>query len=84
VADRTPADGDRSGLQPKEIARLVVAALVAILFIAFIVDNSNTVAVGFVFFGSDVPLIWVLVVTFILGVVIDRLIISARARHRRR
>jgi uncharacterized integral membrane protein len=44
------------------------------VLIAFIVDNTNRVRVGFVFFHARVPLIWVLLVTALIGVAADRLI----------
>ncbi len=87
MADRTrgtAAGAGRQGPEPKEIIRLLVALAVAILFIAFIVDNSESVPVGFVFFSRQAPLIWVLVVTFLLGGLVGYLVGAARARRRSR
>ena len=85
MADRrqsSAAGGRRQGLEPKEVARLVFVLVVAVLFIAFIIDNSNSVPIGFVFFSREAPLIWVFVVTFLLGGVIGYLLGAARARGR--
>ncbi|MDQ4134512.1 MAG: LapA family protein [Actinomycetota bacterium] len=85
MADRSHAAGGsgRQGPEPKELARLALALVVAILFIAFIIDNSDSVPVGFVFFTREPPLIWVLVVTFLLGAIVGYLLSAARARRRR-
>ena len=42
------------------------AAVIVILLIAFVVDNTNKVRVGFVFFHAEVSLIWVLIITALL------------------
>jgi uncharacterized integral membrane protein len=67
----------------REIVRIVVAAAILVLLIAFVLDNSQTVRVGFVFFNADVSLIWVLLITAVLGAVVDRLIILLRQRRRK-
>lgn len=64
-----------------EWARLVAAAVIVILLVAFIVDNSEHVRVGFVFAHANVPLIWVLLVTAALGALADRLVPRFRARR---
>jgi uncharacterized integral membrane protein len=80
---KDPADAGVKKRQNRDVARLVAAVVIVGLLVAFVVDNSNTVQVGFVFFHSDVPLIWVLLVTALLGVCIDRLLVWRRARGRR-
>jgi uncharacterized integral membrane protein len=65
-------------------ARLVAAAIIVILLVAFIVDNSERVRVGFVFFHANVSLIWVLLITAALGALADRLVPRFRARRARR
>ena len=78
-----PTDADVKKRQNRDVARLVAVVVIVGLLVAFVVDNSNTVQVGFVFFHSSVPLIWVLLVTAGLGASIDRLLIWRRARERR-
>ena len=51
----------------REMARLVVAGLGLILLIAFVLDNSQTVKVGFVFFNTELSLIWVLLIAAAAG-----------------
>ena len=62
----------------REIARIVVAVLALVLLIAFVLDNSHTVKVGFVFFNAKVSLIWVLLIAAFLGALVDRLVILLR------
>lgn len=52
----------------------VAAAVIVILLIAFVVDNTNKVRVGFVFFHAEVSLIWVLIITALLGLVVGVLL----------
>jgi uncharacterized integral membrane protein len=78
--DRAGADPKRS---PRDIARIVVAVVGLILLIAFVLDNSRTVRVGFVFFNANVSLIWVLLIAAFLGALVDRLVILLGQRRRR-
>jgi uncharacterized integral membrane protein len=61
----------------------VVAVVGLILLIAFVLDNSRTVRVGFVFFNANVSLIWVLLIAAFLGALVDRLVILLGQRRRR-
>lgn len=67
----------------REITRLVVAGLALILLIAFVLDNSQTVKVGFVFFNTELSLIWVLLIAAVLGALVDRLVIYLAQRRKR-
>lgn len=66
----------------REIARIVVAAVGLALLVAFVLDNSQTVKVGFVFFSTRLSLIWVLIIAAVLGAATDRLVILLRARRK--
>lgn len=79
---RPEQGGPPAKLQSKEIVRIVVAVIGLVLLIAFILDNSKTVRVGFVFFSSNVSLIWALLIAAFLGALIDRLVILVR-QHRK-
>ncbi len=69
---RSPSPQHRS-----ERTRLVVGAIVVIVLIAFVLDNRRTVKIGFVVGNHETRLIYVLIVTAllgaVLGVVLDRL-----------
>jgi len=73
--------GDSSRSKMVQWARLVAAVVIVIVLVAFVVDNSEHVRVGFVFFHADVALIWVLIVTAALGALADRLVPRLRARR---
>jgi uncharacterized integral membrane protein len=63
-------------------ARIVVAAIITVILVIFVVDNLEQVRVSFVFFKSDVGLIWVLIATAALGGLVDRMLVW-RGRRRR-
>jgi hypothetical protein len=65
-----------------QTVRLVIAAIGLILLIAFAVANSESVKVSFVFVSAKVSLIWVIVISAVLGAVVDRLMILVN--HRRK
>jgi len=67
----------------REIVRIVVAVVGLALLVAFVLDNSKTVRVGFVFFNANVSLIWVLLIAAFLGALVDRLIIILRQRRKK-
>jgi uncharacterized integral membrane protein len=67
VAERT------RGRDTGEIARVVAVLVLVGLLVAFVIDNAHSVKVGFVFGDRHPLLIWVLVVTAVLGALLDRL-----------
>ena len=70
-------------METREIVRIVVAVVALILLIAFVLDNSQTVKVGFVFFSARVSLIWVLLIAAVLGALVDRLVILLGQRRKK-
>jgi uncharacterized integral membrane protein len=81
MGDATPTKKKRP---PKDVIKLVVALVGLVLLIAFVLDNSQTVKVGFVFFSTRLSLIWVLLIAAFLGAVVDRLIILIGRRRKKR
>ncbi len=77
-APKPQSEGKR---ETREVVRLVVFGLGLILLIAFIVGNSSSVKVNFVFFSHQASLIWVILIAALLGVAIDRLVIALRKRR---
>jgi uncharacterized integral membrane protein len=71
--------------QPKrpaaETARLIGFGLIAAYLIAFVVENSKSIDIHFVFFTAHVSLIWALILAALLGVLLDRLF-QRRARRK--
>ena len=84
-SDGLPSEGsaDRKKRENREIVRIVVALVALALLIAFVLDNSQTVRVGFVFFNANVSLIWVLLIAAFLGALVDRLVILLRQRRKK-
>jgi uncharacterized integral membrane protein len=76
--DATPHPHERG---KRETARIVAAVVLLALLIAFVVDNTRKVKVGFVFADHDTRMIYVLIVTALIGVLIDRLWLRARNKH---
>jgi uncharacterized integral membrane protein len=69
--------------ETREIVRISVAVVGLILLIAFVLDNSQTVKVGFVFFNTHLSLIWVLLIAAVLGAAVDRLVILIGQRRKK-
>jgi uncharacterized integral membrane protein len=69
---------------PRDIARIVVAVVALVLLIAFVIDNSRTVKVGFIFSSVEISLIWVILIAAFLGACVDRLVIYLGQRRRSR
>jgi uncharacterized integral membrane protein len=71
--DRPPSRGpDREGLDERQVRQIaMVGGLVLVVSIAlvFIVENSHQVHVSFVFFSSDISLIWVILLSAAVGAV---------------
>ncbi len=82
------ASSGRSGKGRKrsnrDIARITVAAIGLVLLVAFVLDNSQTVKVGFVVSSAHMSLIWVLIIAAVLGAAVDRLVLMLRARRKSR
>lgn len=95
-ATRSPAEPDRPGIgdriqegrqtfQPALWARVIVFALVLLYLILFVVLNTHTVRVRFVFASTRVSLIWVIVLSGLIGLVLGVLASQVRRfRSRRR
>jgi uncharacterized integral membrane protein len=76
-----PGSPATSKRDTRDIVRLVVLGVALVLLIAFIVGNSASVKVNFVFFDTKASLIWVIIISVVLGVIVDRLAIVLN--HRR-
>ena len=60
--------------------RLVIAIIVLVILVAFVIANTRSVKVSFLFTDRRPPLIFVLVVTAIIGALLDRLWIRSRRK----
>jgi uncharacterized integral membrane protein len=75
-------DSGREGSDARDAAQVIGIVVLIALMIAFVVDNTRKVKVGFVFVDHETRLIYVLVVTFVLGILVDRLWQHWRRRRR--
>jgi uncharacterized integral membrane protein len=73
---------EHRSLDGRDTARVVVAVVLVAALVAFVVDNIGSVKVGFVFTDREIPLIFVLVGTALLGAILDRFVQYAVRRRR--
>lgn len=68
------------------VAKALLALVVVVLLIVFVIQNSQTVKVDFVFVSVEGPLIWTIVVSALLGTILGYLVgrPSRRARRARK
>ncbi|MDQ1379967.1 MAG: hypothetical protein QOG65_3361 [Actinomycetota bacterium] len=78
MVDETPR---HEGRDRRETARVVAALILVALLVAFVIDNTRKVTVGFVVGDHETRLIYVLIVTFLVGIIVDRLWQRVRRRH---
>lgn len=81
---KAPGAPSKAKRDTREVVRLVVLGLALILLIAFIIGNSASVKVNFVFFDTRASLVWVILLSALLGLLVDRLIIALGKRRRAR
>jgi uncharacterized integral membrane protein len=70
MADREDRHDDNGN---RGIWKLVLWGVLLVVLLAFVLDNTRRVKVGFVFGDHETRLIYVLIVTAIIGVLLDRL-----------
>ena len=70
------------GLLRREAARIVPLIVVAVLFVLFVVENSRTVKVTFLFWKAGTSLAWALIVAGALGFVAGLTLAWFRGRRR--
>jgi uncharacterized integral membrane protein len=79
-----PLDDTGEGLDTRLVTRVGIGALVVILTVVFIVQNSEKVETSFIFFTVETRL-WVsLLVALILGAVLGQAVEALWHRRRRR
>jgi uncharacterized integral membrane protein len=73
----------RQTFQPGLWSRLVAIGVVAVYLLLFVVLNTRTVRIDFVFVSTRVSLIWVILLCLAAGVVLG-VLLSQLHRHRMR
>ncbi len=82
-----PTAGETTPARPKARkakTRQIGALLIVLALVAFVVDNTHTVRIGFVFFHADLALIWVLIGTALLTLGAERLLLRRSGRRARK
>jgi uncharacterized integral membrane protein len=64
-----------------DTARLVLAGVVALLLVAFAIDNRHDTRVGYLFGETEAPMIVVLVVAAVAGALVGALLRSGQRRR---
>ena len=62
---KSPETQDRRAL-----TRLIIGGILVVIVLAFVFDNTRTVKVGFVVGDREVRLIYVLILTLVIGMVL--------------
>jgi uncharacterized integral membrane protein len=77
LPERRPPDPpprqDRDGLDERQVRQLALAGalvLVVSLLLIFVIENSEGVEVSFVFFTARISLIWIIVLSGVIGAVV--------------
>ena len=87
VADDQPRNNTPRNNTPrnnKEIARIVGLVATVVVLLALLLDNGQSVRIGYVVGDVKAPLIGVLAITAVLGAAVDRLLLwrTSRAKHK--
>jgi uncharacterized integral membrane protein len=73
----------RTAAERRDRSRMVAAALIGALVAIFALLNLGDVKVRWLFWTFETPLIVVVLITFVLGMLVDRLMV-VRARKKRK
>jgi uncharacterized integral membrane protein len=73
-SDRIDHDQSRQGMDASTKAKLVLAAIVALVIAVFALANTDKTHVDYVVGDEDLPLILVIAISFVAGVIVDRLV----------
>jgi uncharacterized integral membrane protein len=85
LARRPKIDTDRinEDWQPKLYTRLIILALLVAYVIAFVLENRKSVHLHFVFATASVSLVWLILLSLVLGLVGGMLLAQLERRRRR-
>ena len=70
--------------QPKLYARLIALVLLAAYAIAFVLENRKSVSMHFVFATARVSLVWLILLSLVVGFLVGILLSQLERRGRRR
>ena len=70
--------------QPKLYARLIALVLLAAYAISFVLENRKSVSMHFVFVTARVSLVWLILLSLVVGFLVGILLSQLERRRRRR
>lgn len=71
AAEPGPRD-DRAAPERRISWRVWVLVVIGLLVVLFGVDNRQSVRVGYLFDESDIPLVWVILISLVAGAAFER------------
>jgi uncharacterized integral membrane protein len=80
--NRDDSSSSQQGMDNRTKVRLAVLGVIALVIIVFALSNTDKERVKFVVGDVEMPLIVVIAVSFVIGIVFDRVAIMI-SRHRR-
>lgn len=69
--------------QPKLYTRLIVLALLVAYVIAFVLENKKAINLHFVFATASVSLVWLILLSLVIGLIAGVLLAQLERRRRR-
>jgi uncharacterized integral membrane protein len=82
-APRIDTDQLNENWQPKLYGRLLVLVLLVAYVIAFVIENKKSVNLHFVFATASVSLVWLILLSLVIGLVGGILLAQLERRRRR-
>jgi uncharacterized integral membrane protein len=67
VADRSVTEHEERSIRTRQTIRILIVVVLVAIVVAFAVDNSQQVEVGWLFGSGDVALWIVIVASFVVG-----------------
>jgi uncharacterized integral membrane protein len=83
MADQDPLDkpaGQDAGKRKREQTRLIIGAILGIVVLIFVLNNTQRVKIHWIFGTTRTPVILALVITLLVGIIIG----AVGARYERR
>ncbi len=80
MSETPPHSSSKSGMSSGERNRLIAGAVVVVLILWFAIANRRRVHVDFILFDRQSRMIYVIIVSAVLGVIADRLFLRKRSK----
>lgn len=81
--DQGRSEGDGAGARGVSL-RAALVGIVVLVVVLLAVDNRHSVKVGYLLDEARIPLVWVIVLSLVVGAALGRAVTFVRARRRTR